>query len=241
MRASLTGPAWGRDKAMPRALARMPGAEGPPAEELAAGKRSIRSLAEAAAGCRACDLWRGATQTVFGDGPAGASVVFVGEQPGDKEDLAGKPFVGPAGRVLDRALEDAGIPRSEVFVTNAVKHFKHEMRGKRRLHKRPNAYEIDRCKIWLETERALVKPVAIVALGATAARSLLGRAVTIAKVRGQALRLADGTAAFVTIHPSWLLRMEDEADKEREYKNFVADLRPAAKVLSSSHKRRNAA
>jgi DNA polymerase len=158
--------------------------------------------------------------------------MLVGEQPGDKEDLAGKPFVGPAGRVLDRALADAGIARTEVFVTNAVKHFKHEMRGKRRLHKRPNAYEIERCKIWLDTERTIVKPVAIVALGATAARSLLGRAVTISKVRGQILHLTDGAAAFVTIHPSWLLRIEDEADKEREYKNFVADLRPAARILA---------
>src|SRR5213080_2417086 len=190
---------------------------------------SSRALAVAEQECRRCPLYRNDTQAVAGEGRRHAGLMLVGEQPGDKEDLAGKPFVGPAGRVLDRALADAGIPRSEVFVTNAVKHFKHEMRGKRRLHKRPNAYEIERCKIWLETERALVKPVAIVALGATAARSLLGRAVTIAKVRGQTLRLADGTAAFATIHPSWLLRMEDEADKEREYKNFVADLRPAAK------------
>src|SRR5437588_8731904 len=125
--------------------------------------------------------------------------MLVGEQPGDKEDLTGKPFVGPAGRVLDRALADAGIPRSEVFVTNAVKHFKHEMRGKRRLHKRPNSYEIERCKIWLDTERAIIKPAAVVALGATAARSLFGRAVTIVSTRGRVLRLPDGTAAFVTI------------------------------------------
>jgi uracil-DNA glycosylase len=193
---------------------------------------SLKILRGEAADCRACPLWKDATQTVFGEGPQHASLMLVGEQPGDKEDLAGKPFVGPAGRVLDRALAEAGIPRTEVFVTNAVKHFKHEMRGKRRLHKRPNVYEIERCKIWLEVERALVKPVAIVALGATAARSLFGRSVTISKVRGQTLHLADGTAAFVTIHPSWLLRIEDEADKEREYKNFVADLRPAAKVLA---------
>lgn len=211
------------------------------AAEFLPERLTLPALREAADSCRGCHLWQVGTQTVFGEGAVHAKAVFVGEQPGDQEDRAGKPFVGPAGRVLDRALADAGIPRSEVFVTNAVKHFKHEMRGKRRLHKRPNAYEIERCKIWLETERALVKPVVIVALGATAARSLLGRAVTIAKVRGQTLRLADGTAAFVTIHPSWLLRMEDEADKEREYKNFVADLRPAAKVLSSSHKSRNAA
>jgi uracil-DNA glycosylase len=170
---------------------------------------------------------------VPGEGRKGAYVMLVGEQPGDKEDLSGKPFVGPAGQVLDRALEDAGIPRTEVFVTNAVKHFKHEMRGKRRLHKRPNAYEIERCKIWLDIERAIVKPVAIVALGATAARSLLGRSVTITKTRGQTLRLADGTAAFVTIHPSYLLRIEDEADKQRQYEHFVADLRPVARVLAN--------
>jgi DNA polymerase len=158
--------------------------------------------------------------------------MLVGEQPGDKEDLAGKPFVGPAGRILDQALEQAGIPRGDAFVTNAVKHFKHEMRGKRRLHKRPNAYEIERCRWWLEHELAIVRPVAVVALGASAARSVLGRAVTIARTRGQTLQLADGTAAFVTIHHSWLLRIEDRADKEREYRGLVADLRRAAKVLA---------
>jgi DNA polymerase len=192
---------------------------------------SLQELAKAESECTRCPLYKDATQAVPGEGRKSAHVMLVGEQPGDKEDLSGKPFVGPAGRVLDRALADAGIPRSEVFVTNAVKHFKHEMRGKRRLHKRPNAYEIERCKIWLDRERALVKPLAIVALGATAARSLLGRSVTIGKLRGQTLHLADGTAAFVTIHPSFLLRIEDEADKQREYENFVADLRPAARVL----------
>jgi uracil-DNA glycosylase len=194
---------------------------------------SLRELAKAENECMRCPLYEDATQAVPGEGRKGARVMLVGEQPGDKEDLSGKPFVGPAGRVLDQALEDAGIPRSEVFVTNAVKHFKHEMRGKRRLHKRPNAYEIERCKIWLDLERAIVKPVAIVALGATAARSLLGRSVTITKARGQTLRLASGTAAFVTIHPSYLLRIEDEGDKRREYENFVADLRPAARVLKN--------
>jgi uracil-DNA glycosylase len=194
---------------------------------------SLRELAKAENECMRCPLYKDATQAVPGEGRKGARVMLVGEQPGDKEDLSGKPFVGPAGRVLDQALEDAGIPRSEVFVTNAVKHFKHEMRGKRRMHKRPNAYEIERCKIWLDLERAIVKPVAIVALGATAARSLLGRSVTITKARGQTLRLAGGTAAFVTIHPSYLLRIEDEGDKRREYENFVADLRPAARVLKN--------
>src|SRR2546430_15649 len=194
--------------------------------------KSLSELARAENACTRCPLYEHATQAVPGEGSPHARVMLVGEQPGDKEDLAGKPFVGPAGRVLDRALAEAGIERADTFVTNAVKHFKHEMRGKRRLHKRPNVYEIERCKIWLEVERALVKPVAIVALGAHAARSLLGRSVTISKLRGQTLHLADGTAAFVTIHPSWLLRIEDEADKEREYKNLVADLRPAAKVLA---------
>jgi uracil-DNA glycosylase len=158
--------------------------------------------------------------------------MLVGEQPGDQEDLAGKPFVGPAGRILDKALAAAGIVRNDVFVTNAVKHFKFEMRGKRRLHKRPNAYEIERCRWWIEQERAIVKPTAIIALGATAARSLFERVVTITSMRGKAHRLADGTTAFVTIHPSFLLRIEQEADKQCEYRNFVADLRRAAKFLA---------
>ena len=158
--------------------------------------------------------------------------MFVGEQPGDQEDRAGRPFVGPAGRVLDQALVEAGIARTDAFVTNAVKHFKHELRGKRRLHKRPNAYEIERCRIWLETECALVHPAAVVALGATAARSLFGRTVTISKTRGREFRSPNGTSVFVTIHPSWLLRIEDEADKEREFRQFVADLRLAAETAA---------
>ena len=194
---------------------------------------SLRELAEAENACTRCPLYKHATQAVPGEGRKHAHVMLVGEQPGDKEDLSGKPFVGPAGRVLDQALAEAGIPRVEVFVTNAVKHFKHEMRGKRRLHKRPNAYEIERCKIWLDLERAIVKPAAIVALGATAARSLFGRPVTITKLRGRTLHLDDGTTAFVTIHPSFLLRIQDEADKEREYHNFVADLRLVAKILAN--------
>jgi len=195
---------------------------------------SLRELAKAENECTRCPLYKHATQAVPGEGRKGAHLMLVGEQPGDKEDLAGKPFVGPAGRVLDQALEAAGISRTEVFVTNAVKHFKHEMRGKRRLHKRPNAYEIERCKIWLDLERRIVKPAAIVALGATAARSLFGRPVTIAKLLGRMVQLPDGTAAFVTIHPSFLLRIKDEADKEREYRNFVADLRPAARLLANA-------
>jgi DNA polymerase len=202
--------------------------------EISAAITSLRELAKAENECTRCPLYRDATQAVPGEGRRGAHLMLVGEQPGDKEDLSGKPFVGPAGRVLDRALEDAGIPRAEVFVTNAVKHFKHELRGKRRLHRRPNAYEIERCKVWLDRERAIVKPIAVVALGATAARSLLGRTVTITKLRGRMLQLADGTAAFVTVHPSFLLRIEDDADREREYERLVADLRPAARVLAKS-------
>jgi DNA polymerase len=194
--------------------------------------RTLAALAAAEEACRRCPLYKDATQAVPGEGRKGAHLMLVGEQPGDKEDLAGRPFVGPAGRVLDQALEDAGIARGDAYVTNAVKHFKHEMRGKRRLHKRPNTYEIERCKIWFEAERAIVKPSAIVALGATAARSVLGRVVTIAKMRGRILQLADGTPAFVTIHPSFLLRIEDRDDKQREYRRFVADLRQAAKVLA---------
>src|SRR3954464_7550615 len=193
--------------------------------------RSLKALAAAEAECTRCPLYKFATQVVPGEGRTRAHLMLVGEQPGDQEDLAGKPFVGPAGRILDQALAAAGIARDEAFVTNAVKHFKFEQRGKRRLHKRPNAYEIERCRWWFEQERAIVKPAAIVALGATAARSLFGRAVTIGNLRGLAQVLADGTPAFVTIHPSYLLRIQDEADKRREYQAFVADLRLAAKML----------
>jgi uracil-DNA glycosylase len=188
---------------------------------------SLRALAEAENECRRCPLYRDATQAVPGEGPAGARIMLVGEQPGDKEDLAGRPFVGPAGRVLDAALKDAGIAREQTFVTGAVKHFKHEMRGKRRLHKRPNAYEIERCKIWLDAERDLVKPAIIIALGVTAARSLTGRTVTISKMRRTPQTLADGTILIVTMHPSALLRIRDEADKHAAYRNFVADLKRA--------------
>jgi uracil-DNA glycosylase len=194
--------------------------------------RTLTALAEAEAECRRCPLYKGATQAVPGQGRTGARLMLVGEQPGDKEDLAGKPFVGPAGAILDRALVDADVDRKAVFVTNAVKHFKFEQRGKRRLHKRPNAYEIERCRWWLDHERMIVRPAVIVALGATAARSLFGRSVTIGKLRGEAQSLADRTPAFVTIHPSYLLRIKDDDDKAREYRQFVADLRHAARWLA---------
>jgi uracil-DNA glycosylase len=202
--------------------------------------KSLRQLAAAEQACTRCPLYRDTTQAVPGEGPNSATFMLVGEQPGDKEDLAGKPFVGPAGRMLDAALKDAGIARDESFVTNAVKHFKHEMRGKRRLHKRPDNYEIERCKIWLDDERRLIKPAAIIALGVTAARSLTGKTVTIAKVRGKALSLADGTALFVTVHPSSLLRIEDENDKRTAYRQFVADLKTAAAAVSHERIRASA-
>ena len=204
----------------------------------AAGKsiKSLRGLATAEGECRRCPLYRDATQAVPGEGPKQAAFMLVGEQPGDKEDLAGKPFVGPAGRILDSALKDAGIARADMFVTNAVKHFKHERRGKRRLHKRPNNYEIERCKIWLERERDLVKPSTIIALGVTAARSLTGKTVTIAKMRRTPVALADGTKLVVTIHPSALLRIEDENDKHAAYRDFVADLK-AARVAADNGRR----
>jgi DNA polymerase len=192
---------------------------------------SLSALRTAENECRRCPLYKNATQAVPGQGQRSAPMMLVGEQPGDHEDRAGLPFVGPAGRMLDRALADARIDRKNVFVTNAVKHFKHEMRGKRRLHKRPNAYEIERCRWWQGLERAIVKPDVIVALGATAARSLLGRSTTIGKVRGQRQPLDRGAVAFVTIHPSALLRIQDRADKDRQYALFVADLRAASMAL----------
>jgi uracil-DNA glycosylase len=185
---------------------------------------SLEALQEAEASCTRCPLFRNATQVVPGEGPVGAKLMMVGEQPGDREDLAGRPFVGPAGRVLDRAIAEAGIDRNTVFVTNAVKHFKFEPRGKRRLHKKPNAYEIERCRWWNELEREMVKPGLIVALGATAARSLLGKTVTISKVRGTVLT-SNGLPVVVTIHPSYILRIEDEDAKQGEYERLVADLK----------------
>jgi DNA polymerase len=185
---------------------------------------SLAKARGAATACTRCPLYKDATQMVFGEGPATARLMFVGEQPGDQEDLAGRPFVGPAGKVFDRALADAGIDREDAYVTNAVKHFKFEPRGKRRLHKSPNAGEIDACRFWVDHERSLVKPRLVVALGATAARSILGKAVTISKLRGASIDLADGAEGWVTIHPSFLLRQPDEDAKRLEYGRFVEDL-----------------
>lgn len=188
---------------------------------------SLATLRLEEAQCRRCGLYRDATQIVPGEGEPGATLMLVGEQPGDREDLAGKPFVGPAGRVLDRALAEAGIARRDVFVTNAVKHFKYEWRGKRRLHKRPDAGEIEACRWWLDLERAVVRPAVVVALGATAARGVFGRSVAIGVARERTETLADGTRVRVTIHPSLLLRLRTDVEKAAEYQRFVADLRAA--------------
>lgn len=184
-------------------------------------------LREEAAACTRCPLHGPATQTVFGEGPVTAALMLVGEQPGDQEDLAGRPFVGPAGQVLDRALAAAGVPRAETYVTNAVKHFKFEPRGKRRIHAKPQGPEIDACRWWIEQERVLIRPPVTVALGATAARALIGRVVTIAATRGRPLTLEDGGECWVTVHPSYLLRIEDKGRAAEEYDRFVEDLRTA--------------
>ena len=184
------------------------------AERAIEPRSNVRAAWEAllkdARDCTRCDLYKYATQTVFGEGPLDASIVFVGEQPGDQEDLAGRPFVGPAGAVFDEALEQAGIDRGTVYVTNAVKHFKFIQRGKRRIHNKPDAGEISACRWWIDHERELIRPAVTVALGATAARSLVGKVVTISKVRGEPLTLADGSECWVTTHPSAILRMPDQ-------------------------------
>jgi len=188
-------------------------------EEWTAARDEARS-------CHACDLWRPATQTVFGEGPVHAPLMLVGEQPGDKEDIAGKPFVGPAGRILDRALADAGIARNKAYVTNAVKHFKFVRRGKIRLHQKPDIAEITACNPWLARERAIVRPRLVIAMGATAVRGVFGKAMPIGRNRGHMFELDAATKGLITVHPSYLLRIE-EADKEREYEAFVDDLRLA--------------
>jgi len=188
-------------------------------------ERSWQGVREEAARCTRCDLYKCATQTVFGEGPLDCSILFVGEQPGDQEDLAGRPFVGPAGQLFDAALEEAGIDRKRTYVTNAVKHFKFVQRGKRRLHSKPDGGEIKACRWWLEQELDLIRPPLTVALGATAARSLFGKVVTITSMRGRAHLLADGSECWVTIHPSALLRAPDEEARREGRKQFVADLK----------------
>jgi probable DNA metabolism protein len=235
----------GADKAAREMIARMPSqppahharvqarhwpARGEPAGEDAQDYASIAAARAAAKGCRRCPLWRDATQTVFGEGPETAEVIFVGEQPGDQEDIAGQPFVGPAGKVFDAVLEEAGIARDKTYVTNAVKHFKFEPRGKRRIHAKPNAGEIHACRWWLDHELALLRPKLAVALGATAIQSLLGKALPVTKTRGQVIERDDGLRVFVTIHPSFILRIRDHADKEAERARFLDDLK-AVKAL----------
>ena len=195
---------------------------------------AIATLREEAAHCRACHLWKDATQTVFGEGSPHAPMMLVGEQPGDKEDLAGKPFVGPAGQMLDRALHEAGIDRSKVYVTGAVKHFKFVPRGKIRLHQKPNTEEIRACRPWYERELATIRPALVVAMGATAAQSVFGKITTINKSRGRLIDLAEGVKVLVTVHPSYLLRLPDAAAKAREYERFVADLKIAAALMKSA-------
>jgi len=192
---------------------------------------TIETLREQAATCRACHLWKHATQTVFGEGPSHAPIMMVGEQPGDKEDLAGLPFVGPAGQMLDRAMEEAGIDRKKVYVTNAVKHFKFVPRGKIRLHQKPNTEEIRACRQWYERELTALRPKLVIALGATAAQCVFGKITPINKNRGHLIDLAEGAKALVTVHPSYLLRLPDADAKAREYDRFVEDLKIAAAML----------
>jgi uracil-DNA glycosylase len=203
------------------------------AEDFLPERKTLASLREAAAGCRGCSLYRNATQTVFGDGPASAEVVMVGEQPGDQEDRQGRPFVGPAGKILDRALGDAGIDRRKVFITNVVKHFKFERRGKRRIHRRPAAEEVRACAPWFRSELEVVKPKALVALGATAAQDLFGRSFRVTRERGKPLDSDLAPLVMATIHPSAILRADD-ADREEEYDRFVGDLRALARGMGEA-------
>ena len=203
---------------------------------MATASHSLETLREEATHCRACPLWKDATQTVFGEGPPHAPAMLVGEQPGDKEDLAGKPFVGPAGLMLNRALEEAGIDRKKVYIANAVKHFKFVPRGKIRLHQKPNTAEIKACRPWYERELAVIKPDLVVAMGATAAQCVFGKITPINKNRGRLIDLDEGTKALVTVHPSYLLRLPDEEAKTREYERFVSDLKIAAAALRKSER-----
>jgi DNA polymerase len=194
-------------------------------------RATLSSLKAAAADCKACDLWKKGTQTVFGDGSRRSHILFVGEQPGNEEDLTGKPFVGPAGKLFDNALEEAGIDRKQTYVTNVVKHFKWEPRGKRRIHKKPNAVEIGACRPWLEAEIALVKPEVIVALGATAAQALLGAQFRVTKQRGQFIESTLAPYVMATVHPSSILRAPDDETRRLEYRRFVDDLKKLTPIV----------
>lgn len=211
----------------------MPSRKSPPdsAAKLIPDRPTLPSVRAAAADCRACDLWERGTQTVFGEGRRRSIVMFVGEQPGNEEDLTGKPFVGPAGKLLDSALEEAGIDRSQTYVTNVVKHFKWEARGKRRIHKKPNAQQISACRPWLETEIALVKPRVIVVLGATAAQSLLGPKFRVTQQRGQFIESDLAPYIMATVHPSSILRAPDDETRRLEYRRFLDDLKKLARVI----------
>ena len=189
----------------------------------------LKAVAKEAVSCTLCPLYRNATQTVFGEGAARASIMLVGEQPGDQEDLAGHPFVGPAGKVLDRAMAEAGLDRKKVWLTNAVKHFKNEPRGKKRLHKRPNRYEVEVCRVWLRQEISLVRPQLILALGVTAAVALAGRPVVLSRERGRVIEFADGQRGMVTTHPSSILRMPDQKARHAAFAALVKDLKAAAR------------
>jgi uracil-DNA glycosylase len=197
------------------------------------GDNELARVRTDARDCTRCPLYAHATQTVFGEGSSSAIIMLVGEQPGDQEDIAGRPFVGPAGKLLDQALADAGVPRDRCYVTNAVKHFKFDQRGKRRLHKRPSAGEITQCRWWLDKEISIIRPRLIVALGATAAQSLFGKSSTISGLRGR-IHKVDNRSIWVTIHPSYLLRIPDRSDAEREYRRFVADIAHARESMSET-------
>ena len=194
----------------------------------------LNRLAREAKDCTRCPLYKNATQTVFGEGPVGVQLMLIGEQPGDQEDLAGRPFVGPAGKMLDRALAEAGVDRTKVYVTNIVKHFKNEPRGKRRLHKKPNRSEVEVCKVWFDQELALVRPLLVVAMGVTAASALAGKTVTLSRLRGQVIAFANAgnQQGMVTIHPSSILRAPGEAGRRAAYAGLVKDLKRAVKAAT---------
>jgi uracil-DNA glycosylase len=196
-------------------------------------KRTLKTLRDAARSCKGCDLYKNATQTVFGEGQAGANVMFVGEQPGDQEDRRGRPFVGPAGRLLNKALAEAGIPRDRVYVTNAVKHFKWIWRGKRRLHQKPSIRQVMACRPWLEAELEVVRPKIVVCLGATAAQSVLARPVLITKARGKFIESDSGRVTFITIHPSAIYRRREKDEQEKEYRRFASEMKQLRHKLQS--------